>query len=310
MKKGARLGWILAVAVFLAAAFWQPDRTLQGASEGLLLWYTKVLPVQFPFVTGARLWLRLGVQERLGARLETVMRRVFRLPGCAGAVWAAGLLAGYPSGAFFAAKLYEEGRMTDSETLTLTLLANTAGPLFVAGTVGTALLHNVRMGWCLLGIHWISAILTAWLNRPAKTAEAAVNRSRVPQGETELMGTLLGQAAQEAAGLMVRVGEFIVLFSVIVRLCPLPERNGWEGMAAGLLEITGGIARLSGGTDLFGLRFAAISFLLGFSGFSVLMQSAAVMPASLPRGRFLRAKLLQGGISALLGAAAWPMFFV
>ena len=39
------------------------------------------------------------------------------------------------------------------------------------------------------------------------------------------MGTLLGQAAQEAAGLMVRVGEFIVLFSVIVRLCPLPERN-------------------------------------------------------------------------------------
>ena len=132
MKKGARLGWILAVAVFLAAAFWQPDRTLQGASEGLLLWYTKVLPVQFPFVTGARLWLRLGVQERLGTRLEPVMRRVFRLPGCAGGVWAAGLLAGYPSGAFFAAKLYEEGRMTDSETLTLTLLSNTAGPLFVA----------------------------------------------------------------------------------------------------------------------------------------------------------------------------------
>lgn len=288
----------MGAAVFLAAALWRPDSTGRGASQGLLLWYTKVLPIQFPFVIGARILLKIGLSEWLGPRLKKIMNCLFHLPGEAGTVWLTGMLAGYPTGAFFSAKLYEEGKIRKEGLLPLILLSNTAGPLFVVGTIGAAMLGDRRWGWLLLGIHWMGAIVTGWLFRPSKIHEPVIT-DKTGDGTKIDIGKIIGDSAQEAAEVMVKVGEFIVLFSVIGELLPLPQWNGWEGLLAGCLEITGGAARLTLNGGRSEAVLPALSFLIGFSGLSILMQTISVLgEVPVSAKKLGTAKLIQGAISA------------
>ena len=309
MKKNGKRRLLLGAgtALFLGAALLQPDKVLAGAARGLLLWYAKVLPVQFPFITGARLLLKLGLETWAQGRMNGLMNRLFGLPGRAGAVWLAGLVAGYPSGAFFTARLYEEGGLREYEILPLVLLSNTAGPLFVVGTLGEAMLGHAGWGAALLGIHWIGALATARLFCPRRGGGPVIWPAPIKPGADTDLGRLLSESAGEAAEVTVKAGEFIVLFSVLTELLPLPGRPELAGVASGLLEITGGAALLTARQPVSAGAFAALSFLLGFSGLSILMQTASVIkPAPCPLGKLTAGKLIQAAISGIL---AVPVFF-
>ena len=73
-------------------------------------------------------------------------------------------------------------------------------------------------------------------------------------------------------------------------------------LAAGLLELTNGILRLT--PDRRG--FITAAGLLGWGGLSVHGQTAAVLGGSgISLRRYLPAKTLQGALSAVLAAAVW-----
>ena len=80
------------------------------------------------------------------------------------------------------------------------------------------------------------------------------------------------------------------------------EKRPLPPLAAGLLELTNGILRLT--PDRRG--FITAAGLLGWGGLSVHGQTAAVLSGSgVSLRRYLPAKALQGALSAVLAAAVW-----
>ena len=100
---------------------------------------------------------------------------------------------------------------------------------------------------------------------------------------------------------MAGVCGFVIFFLVLLRLAesflgPLPP------LAAGLVELTNGILRLT--PDRGGFVLAAA--LLGWGGLSVHCQTAAVLGGSgISMRWYLPAKAMQGVVSAVLAAAVW-----
>ncbi len=276
-----RYGWVVITSILLVAALWRPDEVMEGAAEGLVLWYSKVLPAQFPFVTLVRLLLRLQ-----GGGVPPIA-----------SIWAGGWLAGFPTGSFFAADQYQQGRLQEEYLLPVVLLSNTSGPLFVLGTVGVGMLGSQFLGMILLLIHWVAAGLTALFFWPKSRGRAnrILEKQQMPPVD---IGMLLAESAGEAAGIMIKVAEFIVLFAVVTVLIPWPA-GMVGGLAAGLLEITGGIRLLVAGAEHSAGLLAGISFLLGFSGLSIFFQTASVLREVPCRsGRLLAGFLCRGVIAA------------
>lgn len=266
------------VVLFLCLLFVSPGRAMKGAEKGLLLWYQIVLPSQLPFVAGVKLLLKL---QSFQAGPPVLMNFLI------------GLVSGYPVGTMTTAHFYRTGRISPRSLTPLAAFTNMAGPLFVVGTVGAGLLGDARWGYYLLMVHWVSAGLLVLF--PA-LRERHAGRARVTGAlavERSSIGRLMGDAVGETAELMLKVGGFIVLFSVL---------RQWVGGPVGaVLEMTGGIRWVVQQGWSLKWTLTVCSFLINFSGVCILMQSlgcAEGVPVS--TAGFLGSKLGQGLLAAAL----------
>lgn len=266
------------VVLFLCLLLGNPARAAEGVRQGLILWYQAVLPIQLPFAAGICMLMQLTEGGWMPVRMQA---------------WLIGQLAGYPMGALAVGQLYQSGRLK-MEGLTRTAAAcNMAGPLFVVGTVGSCLLGDVRWGYVLLAVHWICAGAIACLGAARrKTATDGIHPQR-SRKSGEPLGTVMGSAVSEAAQLMLKVGGFIALFSVILQW--VPQEMGI------VLEMTNGIDWICAQPWPLKWKLTGCSFAINFSGLCIILQSlAAGKEAPMRSGSFFAWKLLQGVAAAVL----------
>ena len=309
MKK--RLLYIFLCA--LTVLFLQnPSGSVLYAKKGLELCESVIFPSLFPFFVCSGLLVYSGFCEVLARLLQPVMRPLFGVGGAGAAAFVLGFVSGYPLGAVTACQLYEKNYLTKTEAERLLAFCNNSGPIFILGSVGSSMLGNRTAGAILLAAHVLSAItLGIILGRNEKTEKAAIHakrRTAVPS---------LSAAVTDAVNLILYVCGYIVFFNILVSLlCAVGIFNplcrifakfgaspeGANAFLCGLIEMTGGISRLSAiNTAL--PKLLLVSALLGFGGISVIMQIYGIISKyGLSLKSFICAKLMQSAISVVYTA--------
>ncbi len=257
-----------------------------------------LLPALFPFFVLSDLLVTSGVIQRIvGARHS-----------CAAAV-VLGMVGGYPVGAKTAARLYRQGACTREEALHTLRFCNNCGPAFLISAVGGGLLENPSLGVLLYGIHIISALLLGLLFKDIIGAVKVSAITPVLEKRPSLATGFL-QAVTDGFASFLNVCAFVLLFAVVLCLAEqlpllgqLPQ--ALQGVLFGLLEFTAGTTRLAKAGLSFQVMMAALSFVCGWGGCSVQLQTVNILrQAGLPCRGYLQAKalhgLLAGGIALLL----------
>ena len=112
----------------------------------------------------------------------------------------------------------------------------------------------------------------------------------------------LVESIKSAGMSSITISSYIIFFSALISLVEKIFGNDFFlALISAFLEIAGAsnlIARLSNSLGVYSLILTA--FALGFSGFSVHLQSFVFMPKELSKKRYLLMKLVQGVISALI----------
>ena len=271
LTKGEPLLFLLGTGLLLAF----PRQTSAYALDGVELCLRSVIPSLLPFFVLTALFQERALPLRLGRLLAPVFRRCFRLSGAGGSILLLGLVSGYPVGAAAASALYRKQGCGKDEAQRLLIIANNCGPAFLLGILGGRVFGRTGPAFLLLAIH---IAVTLWLGL--------------------LLGAFPGPPPLGKAGSAVlTVCAYVILFSVPVRF--LPE----QALLRGLVELTGGLAALSG----FTLKNAVTAaFLLGWGGLSVCAQVLRhAREAELSAAPYLAGRFLHGLVSAL---AAWCCF--
>lgn len=286
--KGKRAAWGCLAALGLLLA--RSAEAAQAVRDGLALCAGSVIPALFPFLAVS------GLLTALDAGASPALGPLARLLGCsqAGArAFLLGLTGSYPVGARTVAQLYRRGGISRREACRLLLFSNNCGPAFILGVAGLGCFGSLRAGVLLWGVHILAALVIA-LALPRRAAEPPERPGSVP-ARPPLVPALIA-AVRDAAGTMVYICGFVVFFLVLTRL--LTALTGLEHpLPLGLLELTGGILRLSGTRGDFVLAAA----LMGWGGVCVHCQTAAVLEGSgLHMRGYLPAKAAQAVLSAAL----------
>lgn len=285
----------LPVAVLLgglAALLRFPQVAARGVTDGLRLCGGSLLPALFPFFVLTRFFSAVFVFAP-GKAAEAVMRRF----GVGGACLPALLLSfvgGYPVGAATVAELYANGRICKRDAERCLVFCNNSGPAFFAAVIGAGVFGSVRAGLALYGIHVAAALLCARLF--AETGAPPLRVRRLPP-EPPRPARAFTEAVNGAAAASLQITASVVTFSVITALLRLVPHAAAHGAWFGLLELSGGIAALTG--DARGFVIAA--FLTGWGGLCVHWQAMSFWGTLRPRG-YLAEKLLHGALSALFAA--------
>lgn len=254
------------------------------------------------------------------------MRPVFRVPGIGAYAFIMGIISGYPVGAKIVTKFRQDGLCTKAEAERLLAFTNNSGPLFIIGTVGITLFGNTQIGMLLFLTHLLSCILVGFFFRfwkyhdKEKIHPQAISTTNLSVSFSNL-GEILANSILNAIHTIFVIGGFVVLFSVILSIlneCQFFEllnhmvtpfchlfgisNNFITPIASGILELTNGLRLVCEiSQKAISNNIIVCSFLLGFGGFSVLLQVLSIISKSdISIKAYFFGKLLQGTFAAIL----------
>ena len=282
-----------------------PGPCAEGVRRGLALAAGSALPALFPFFVAGELLTVSHADRALSRLLAPLLRRIYALPQAG----AAPVVLGYPVGAAVCASLLREGRLSASDARREALFCSCASPGFCIALAGVTLFGSAKTGALLYGIQAVSALLTGIF-----VSRGTTNGQTIPVSpelsDSRPFSVAFCSAVRHAAAVSLDVTAFLVTFSVVLTLMePVFSRAPALRLLSGLLELTSGLAALSGAFLPKSTLFVLVSFLLAFGGASVLMQMQAVAAANgLALPGLVRAKLLHGALAAALSAALCRAF--
>lgn len=311
-------GYAAGAVLFLLFLFSSAEAR-QGASDGLRLWGTLLVPSLLPYFAAAGLLTRLGAVDALARRLAPAAAQLFGVSGAGAAVFLLGLSGGYPLGAASIGTLYQNGTLSKGEAEHLLCFCDNSGPAFAVGALGVGVFGSAAWGLLLWGIHALSAAAVGILFR-RKQGGNSLNAPVQPPAD---FGAALGGAVTAAGQTLLQIGAYVIFFSALLTslgsfgfpdtlageaaLCTGAPLSFFRALFTGALELSSGIGAMAG-MPLTPESFALGAFLLSWGGLCVHGQAGAAAGELKTRKR-LRGKLLQGVFSAALayGAASLIM---
>ena len=336
LKKTHALLPVIFVSLLLFCILKYPQDTYHAALSGLEIFLKSVFPALLPFFIVSDLMIDLGIIDFAAELLNPLMRPLFRCSGKSSFIWIMSAASGYPSGARMVGSLIRENKLDVDEGQRILSFCSTSGPLFMVGAVAVGMLGTVEGGRVILISHYLAAIVLGIIfrfyrsNRLSRRTDKvslrkaldvfrkAVSKQKKPFGE------LMGKAVNNSVSVLLVVGGYIMLFSVVIKLMLNTGLIGHissfastilkgidvdpvllSGILGGMLEITTGSKIISQAAVSMQLKIVAVSFIIGWSGMSINAQAAALLAGSgIKIGLYMLTKLLHGLLAALI---SYPM---
>lgn len=302
-------------------------KTCKQQNLGLLLFANSVVPALLPFFIATEVLSHTNIVLKIGELFNRYMRPIFNVPGIGAYALVMGIISGYPVGAKIVTNFRNNGLCTKAEAERLLAFTNNSGPLFIIGTVGIAMFGNTEIGILLFITHLISSLLVGFLFRFWKynDKEKIHVSKNTTSSNTNIsfsnLGEVLSDSILNAVHTIVIIGGFVVLFSVIISilnncgffnaitmiLTPFFKNINISAdfispIISGIIELTNGLSSVCNiSSKAISVNIIISAFLLGFGGFSVLLQVLSIISKSdISIKAYFVGKLLQGAIACIL----------
>lgn len=263
----------------------KPDYFLDSASRGLILFATSVLPAIFPFFFCSSLLTAMGAANALSKMGAKPVRVLFNAAPEGAYVLVLSMLSGYPIGAATVCDLFRRGVLDEKEAKKISSFTSTSGPVFILGTLGSAIFGDPVCGAVILIAHYASAITTGLIFRGRKNDQNQ-RRAFIAVADTD---NALQQSIASSTLAMLAVGGYVVVGNMLIDaisltgltalLAAIPDNTLAGCLRAvifGSIEVTrGSMEAAQIPSDVLSVALAAAN--VSFGGLSVLLQSHAFL---------------------------------
>ena len=314
MKKQDTLYQLLFTALSLYLIFLMlryPALSLEYASTGLTLWFTKMVPTLLPFMILSGIMIRMNLTERFVGLLHPLLHRIYGTSRNGSYTIIMGFLCGFPMGARIVGELYEQHKLSREESALLLSFCNNIGPIYflsyVIPTLGIdrpgrpfLLMYGIPLlyGFLLMRIRpWMTRKVSSCENHP----EARSLQARQP-GSCSLLAAIDASVLSGLTGIA-RLGGYMVFFNLLnIVFQPFQHVNtNILNIYRCLLEITSGIDCSGRSINL------AILILLPFGGFSCIAQTYSMIRQT---DLSLRPHLYHKAVQTAITAACYLLLYL
>lgn len=315
-----------------------PNDSLNAAKEGLNIWTTVLIPSLLPFIIGANLIVDLKIVDIIGFIINPITKFIFNVSGKGALVFVISTVSGYPVGSKLASELRINKEISKSEAQRLVSFCSTSGPLFIIGSVATGMFQNSSLGYLMILCHYLGSISVGLLFRnygkeilsKSNTSIKSNIKSIITYKNSENKGffVLFGDAVHNGVNTLLMVGGFVIVFSVIFKVLSLfniitfisnllylplsllgVTKELCHAFISGLFEMTIGcnnIASVSNASEA--IKVSLCSFLIGFSGLSILAQCCNFLAKTdINTNIYIFSKFLHGVIASIFTFFLYPI---
>ena len=305
------------------------------ASNGLLIWFHKMIPTLFPFMVLSGFLVRSGLSYKLGNFLRPILGILLPLPSHMLYVVFMGFLCGFPMGAKIVADMIDNKQITKKEGQYLLSFCNNIGPLYMLGYV-IPLFQYSNTGFILILMYSVPILfgLFSYFRLFSPSNYKSTKELSLKNRTTEIMnakytaksidytivasGNYLNcfqESLSSAIEQITLLGGCMVFFNtlliiplkIISSLLPIQSIshiNYMQGIFCSLIEIGGGLQQFASITtdkSFFALSPYFIISLLTFGGLSCILQTFFIIKnTGLNIFTYIKHKTIQSCIYILL----------
>lgn len=297
---------------------------IESAKKGAINFFEYVFPSLFTFLIAINLLSYSNLPYYISRIFHKLMPTFFGISGIGIYPFIFGLLSGFPTGAKIICDLKKSQKISNIEAERLISFCNNSGPLFILGTVGFSLLKDTTTGILLLIVQILASISVGllfkkWKNYiPSTTFHFKKNNI-----DLRSIGKYFSESIQSAITSILSIGGIIIFFSVVTSIIKdshilsglfnyLPKNINlfFQNFLLGLLELTNGIFDFANlNSKYLSFNIIVCSFLLGFGGISVMLQTISIIrEANISIRPYILGKIFQGCFASLYTYIIYTVF--
>lgn len=268
--------------IFLLLLIIFPEISIKGAKDGLMLWYSTVIPTLLPFIIISNIITKSGAIKYFSYLFYPLYHIFPRLLRCLSYVLVIGFFCGYPMGGKVINDLITDGSLTTEQGQFLLTICNNASPMFIIGYVVIASLQGTVPAMLFLGFIYVPILIyTACyiilhphllIDRSFDSKMELLHQQNISTDDSIL----------NAFTIIMKIGAYIMLFSIFSQLL-LSLNISYEPfkiITIGFCEVTTGIKYLSGLELMIPQKIALIAAAVSFGGLSSAAQTKSVLTES------------------------------
>ena len=301
MKKNIFYIFVLSLIVLI---LFQGKEIIHYTQQTLIMCYKIIIPSLFPFFVCSGMLIYSGFAGVIAKYTQGIMRPVFNIAPPGAAAFVLGIISGFPLGAVCTKDLYKSGNLSKIEAERLLAFCNNSGPLFIIGSIGTAIYLKPLYGVILYIIHIVSSVMVGIIFKGYGKNKHNSPPTRVNTNEMNIPQAI-AMSIDSAGKNILTVCFSILFFSAVAQtmLGLLPLSPVLDAIVSGLCEFSTGTLKISMLTEDIAIKLILTSLVVGFSGLSVHLQVMSVTADSgLSLKPYILGKMLHGSISAAITA--------
>lgn len=248
---------------------------INAVQGSIKIFFKNVFPSLFPTMVIGVMLVKNNVYEIIPKFIKNIFKKVFNYNDYMTSIFIISLITGTPSNALYINEYLDKGLITNYETESLLLSTHFINPLFVVGMVGNVIFKNTKMGFIILLTLWTSNLIKAYITRPRIYKN--IDRKNISCNEP-IINSFFASIKQAIYALLTIMG-IIILFNMLTILIRevLNLNNTLSVIINGILEMTGGITRVSEININTSLKIIMSYVMLNFGGLSIHMQAFSML---------------------------------
>ena len=305
MKK---LIYVLIFSLLIFYMILHPAEACEASENGILLWFTQVLPALLPFTMISAMIMRSGLLAYFEEHLPAPAARLG-----AGRLYIifCGFLFGFPIGSKLACDCCLSGLISKRDAEILCCFTNNLSPAFILSYVLNTRLHHAYPASITLAILYLPPFCIGCLllfGASAKKQKKSMKKTSRFQLDMQIVDAGIISGFETLIKLCGYIVFFSMLGSIVNTISLLPSAVRLFLCAS--LEVTNGTAIIADSTLSSAAKYITCVGLLATGGLSGLAQTASMLaPADLSLNSYIKMKLLFTTCS-LLSAAVFCLLFI
>lgn len=291
LKKNKILTILLCISFALALTLiiLFPQKTINGAKNGIEISINTLLPTLFPFMFLSIFLSTSGLSEKIFYYPSILLSKIFKKDVPYFTLFFISILGGYVSAAKCISQYYQKGIISKKSAETLVCCYTNAGPSFLISAIGIGMFFSVNLG-IVLYISSVLASITMFFvyNKEIKNTTNKIKISKGSYPESFV------NSVKSTCSTITIICSCVILFSVLIAF--YPKKLG--GALIGMLEVTSGVIFVSNELSLKSIITTA--FITGFSGLCIIMQIFSVLTeAGLSTKKFILSRFIYAPLVTL-----------
>ncbi len=292
------LGFIIILFSYFGI-FCFPNIMINSSINALLIFREKLFPSIFPFFVLSFLFINMGYPLILNKYFKNITRKIFHLSENTTFILLMSIISGFPSGAKYIVKDYNNNYITKEEGNQLLLFTHFANPLFVLGTCGI-LLNSKRLAYKILICQLLANIILGILVRPKNIT---ITKKKEVVFSTPSLISILPDAINEAMEVLIFMLGSITIFQFFTNCFLLFTNESvlFKTIFTGIMDLTSGINLVPTLSISIELKALLMLIFITFGSLSVHLQVInAIKNTNLSYTNFFIGRILESIIAIIL----------